>query len=182
MSNRHKTPWEVDATINTAVIDSDGYAIASAGSANTAKLICDAVNAFVSAPTAGDNSTTVTAEQNDKRIKELLAVRKKAIQYKDICLQQQIQLKTQQSKEELRSATAALIEINNELKKCGDISRAVSSGSVAKSKKELIGALMAWSAQMQDANKNPKTTAAERLFNSKAIERLQSILKAGDKP
>ena len=53
MSNQHKTPWKVDARITNAVIGSDGYTIASAGSAFMAKLICDAVNAFDSRPTPG---------------------------------------------------------------------------------------------------------------------------------
>ena len=47
-------------------------------------------------------------------------------------------------------------------------------------KVDLIGAISLWADQMRDSNKNPATSAGEKLFNQRAIDRTKSLL-AGNK-
>lgn len=67
-------------------------------------------------------------------------------------------------------------EVNGRLKHLGDEVHRVSGCGLVKTKREFIGALMAWSDEMKDLCKNPKTSPAERLFCEKAIKRINVIV------
>ena len=80
------------------------------------------------------------------------------------------------SKAALLAADDTLRGINLELSKCSKLHRSLPGGGTAKTRYELIGALNAWMEQMRDTNKNPRTSPSEKLFGTRAIDRLSLIL------
>lgn len=116
--------------------------------------------------------------QNDLRIKSLLKDRAEAIKIKDERINRHRLFGTEWSSKEIAETNAALTRINAELRECGEISHALRGGHLAKTKRELIGELTLWAEQMNDANKNQKTSEAEKLFNKKALDRISGILQS----
>jgi hypothetical protein len=123
----------------------------------------------------------MNSELNELRIKDLKAERYHAIRNKEMFIMEQRLGKTEASKLKIQKAEAEIVRINAWLFECGRISTAIHGAGIQKTKRQFVGALISWSEQMQDANKNPKTTEAERLFNRRAIERISTILQLDKK-
>lgn len=92
------------------------------------------------------------------------------------CIRQVKTEKSEANKAALISVQRDLTLLNAQLHEAGERSHAMTSAGVAKTKAEMAGAFLAWAEQMEDANKNPRTPPAEKLFNAAAIARIRSIL------
>ncbi len=123
---------------------------------------------------------TTDQTENDARIEILKQRRAAALVVKASREEQHRTTKGAHSKAALLAANEALTAINDELRECGMLSHQDKGGGIVKTKRELIGSLSTWMGQMQDANKNPRTSPGEKLFNQRAIERLAIILKANE--
>lgn len=125
----------------------------------------------------------MTYSQTDHHIKmkDLLSRRAVGIQRMLACHAAHRQQRSEQSRRGLLDSQDSLQLINKELAEMAEVSRGMDGGGgIAKTKRELIGSLMVWSDQMADANKNPATSAGEKLFNARAVARIAQILKANE--
>ena len=114
----------------------------------------------------------------DAKMKDLLSRRVIGIKNMQIFLACHHAEGSERTKQALIDSQNVLRLVNEALAEMGEISRRMEGGGVAKTKRELIGALMVWADQMADANKNPATSPGGKLFNQRAVERIAQILKA----
>ena len=115
--------------------------------------------------------------EHHMKMKDLLSRRAAGIQRMQACHAAHRQQGSE--RRGLLDSQDSLRLINEGLAEMAEVSRAMDGGGgVAKTKRELIGSLTAWSDQMADANKNPATSAGEKLFNARAVARIAQILMA----
>lgn len=119
--------------------------------------------------------------EHHMKMKDLLSRRAAGIQRMQACHAAHRQQMSERSRRGLLDSQDSLRLINEGLAEMAEVSRRMDGGGgVAKTKRELIGSLVVWSDQMADANKNPATSAGEKLFNARAVARIAQILKANE--
>jgi hypothetical protein len=87
---------------------------------------------------------------------------------------------TPQTKEAIREAQRDLGKINDEIIASYKDRNGDAPIDTFRKKREIIGDLLKWAEESESAQKDPRTTAAEKLFQAKCLARLRHILRMSD--